>query len=936
MSRTTRINASPVAGGRLITSSSAEKATLNDYTRKLNWRRVQDAEKQAEGHDYFFPDADLDGVNVLNGAPFPLLDFPEDPGPINLIHQAERPNGQTAIIVGTRTALYRHVGFTETAVFYDGTNCPGGDQNDCDACEQCKVFEDGVYEEQTTKAWLKIGGGFDSPNRWEADNINGYAFLNNGADLPVTYRVEESQVVPVYELRDLGYASFGTCADYVDIQVLGDCREIDATEFERISIPRLVERNSLVMCREDENVSDRIEFSTPYIENRHVGWHIHWDTGQVAKITAWVDDRHVDVTVAEGELPTAYGHFSLRIHASQIGSVYSPNACAYARITVQRDQDDNSTLCEMDVVDANGSAVGFFDGSEAGNTIRLTNGWSAVISANNLTSSHCELLDSEANPADAPEDYEGVPFWYVDPGDFWVIAEADAFTEDDVGKIIAWDDGSSRRIETYSSPKQVIVDFNGSIESGPISMENPETYGRIDDPTVLDRRHFRVAWSLLNEPRRYGANYYGAITEGSLSLVLEKFSRSFEVGDTLVIAGAGVEGGNHVAVILSVLNGKVVTLNTPAATTVSHALIQEADSINGIAGYDDPTGDYSAVLKMLELSGTLVIYKAQSVVLATFTGRTDFPFTWRHIGLPNNQVLYFRHTLVLVNGQYHLYAGRYSFLRFEMGSRRPSIFGPLELCENLFFDEGALLADTETVYAANNTPSQEIWIVRSDYPAAANETLCFDYKLGSVRTTDVAPTAAMTVHRPLEIFQSQGIPWFLMALGKFPDGHTLAVYGKCAEPVSSWGGRREIYYRRDAVVDPATVKELPKLGYGCVIESGLSWAQAPSFQRQLVNYTVHMSSLSPDHRLDISLIAANTIGEPEVIDEFVLANPVSANMVPTNFLESLYGDRIEIVAPEDRDPVEEFDDSIENGCAIVMRAFRMLEVTTEDATRVYQ
>ena len=42
--------------------------------------------------------------------------------------------------------------------------------------------------------------------RWEAVNVNGYAVFNNGADLPLVYRVEWDVARPIYALREAGVA----------------------------------------------------------------------------------------------------------------------------------------------------------------------------------------------------------------------------------------------------------------------------------------------------------------------------------------------------------------------------------------------------------------------------------------------------------------------------------------------------------------------------------------------------------------------------------------------------------------------------------------------------------------------------------------------------------------------------------------------------------
>lgn len=64
--------------------------------------------------------------------------------------------------------------------------------------------------------------------RWEAVNINGYTVFNNGADLPLVYRVEWDKVKPIYALREAGVARVGSIAELNGVLVCGDVSQIKA------------------------------------------------------------------------------------------------------------------------------------------------------------------------------------------------------------------------------------------------------------------------------------------------------------------------------------------------------------------------------------------------------------------------------------------------------------------------------------------------------------------------------------------------------------------------------------------------------------------------------------------------------------------------------------------------------------------------------------
>lgn len=153
-----------------------------------------------------------------------LIDQEEDPQDINLIARAVRPNGDTAIIAGTPTTLYRQMVFNDP-----------------------KVYEDGVFETTGVGTpiyslyngdWEIIGSGFsENARRWQWVNINGYMVLNNGVDLPVTFRVENAEVEPIYELRESGVASVGWISAFNGVLFCSDIRQLTDDGFDDVVRP---------------------------------------------------------------------------------------------------------------------------------------------------------------------------------------------------------------------------------------------------------------------------------------------------------------------------------------------------------------------------------------------------------------------------------------------------------------------------------------------------------------------------------------------------------------------------------------------------------------------------------------------------------------------------------------------------------------------------
>jgi hypothetical protein len=150
-------------GGRLITVGSSENVGPANYVEKTNWRRLDDKEVRREGN----------------------LAFPGTLAACIGMWEAVRPNGDRALIGATASQIYRHNGTT----------------------------------------WNSIGSGFTAAY-WEGESIDGYLVLNNGTDLPQYYRVEDANVTPLKELREIGVACVGTIAVHNGFLLVGDVTEI--------------------------------------------------------------------------------------------------------------------------------------------------------------------------------------------------------------------------------------------------------------------------------------------------------------------------------------------------------------------------------------------------------------------------------------------------------------------------------------------------------------------------------------------------------------------------------------------------------------------------------------------------------------------------------------------------------------------------------------
>lgn len=81
--------------------------------------------------------------------------------------------------------------------------------------------------DNTLGTWSNIGTGYSSSGvRWQVATMDGYLLANNSVDLPFTYRVGDSAVSPIHELREVGVASVGRMEIYNSFVILADIVEI--------------------------------------------------------------------------------------------------------------------------------------------------------------------------------------------------------------------------------------------------------------------------------------------------------------------------------------------------------------------------------------------------------------------------------------------------------------------------------------------------------------------------------------------------------------------------------------------------------------------------------------------------------------------------------------------------------------------------------------
>lgn len=931
-SRYSPVDVKPTMGGRLMSRASSDNANIVNYVAKRDWRRDLDQEMRREGHDHWYPNQDLaigeqpfpaggpvivsvagvwgdafesiavkkgwtylfvpganetlmengpggpqytsatefqaleDTILVFSGSlgnpkTYTLTEFQ----PLTLLHLARRPNGKTAWIAGTPSTLYRYFGLDQGA-YKAGNGTP-------DAYIEEPPAPNTPYFDDNPGSWIIIGTGFTvNAQRWEAVNINGWAIFNNGVDLPVTYRVEDLEVIPMYELRESGVASVGTIAEFGGVLHLADISSIQTGKlselFDPIGITRSGDGGSLTA----QQVANTVTVTDDFFTIADIARTIIFDDGSTKNITAVTDARTVTVDgVAEtiGSQP-----FRIRTRAAQAGSLYS------GLTGISGTQASGSPN-----VTANGA---IFNIGMAGTTfLRYANGWQANI-IGFIGPTQVTLDDN------APMTFTNVPFYIVsipesNSSDYQVVAQATLFTPDMVGREIVWNSGTVKRIVAYVNAFTVMVDSDWSVASDLVGIENPNTYGPYTDTTFIDRVQYRDMWSMPDFPRQFSPVFFGSIAAGASTLYLNAPVKSIEAGRQLLISGAGVSGGQLIANVVLVAGQLVVRLDAPASVSVTNANVFYADAVASIVGFEDLQDDGSGIIRMLELQGVLVIYKDTSIFLATYTGDTAQPYIFRLRKMPSSKALFYRNTLVLVAFEnpatnFHLYAGRDSFYRFDMVAQFPSVEPTFEFCKNVFFDK-ANLEYTNWIFAADNIITKEIFFVT--FPFHQDERiLCYDYLFATVSTSSMVISAAASGKRPEVTTIGETEDWFVMGT---PKGVVLQ-YGKASLPQANWNGLKEIFYRRSANPYSDT-----KTGYQSMLQSGQSDFGSPFNEKDIRSLVPYLSSQSPTTQILMELLGCRNVAElAAVIDSRLLPDPKTSNLMPTFARRHYFGFRITV------------------------------------------
>lgn len=664
------VPARPSAGGKLMSNVSNDSVGIFNYRINRDWRRVLDRLRRSEGYEWFWPNTAI----PMGQQPFP--NYPKTSDPITLTVMARQPNGRTAFVCGTPTTIYRFFSLDDGAYYTgDGT---------ADAY-YTETGPDTPYYDDNPGVWIVIGSGF-SPfaQRWEAVSLNGFLILNNGVDLPMTYEVQDFSVKPIYELRENGIASVGNISVCNDLLLCADISEINSEGASEFPIPSgtatATLANGIVTC------------SQSFFTAAWVGQLIQFENGTTSFITGFTSETKITVadtvdTISTGQLFTIVSPAPTTALTTLLSTISSNGVT-----TMQQGNFGPTVFTATLIGGAVSSAVAAFGAGDLGRTILFTNGISGVINfyidPQNVT---VDNLTDTVNP--------GLSFWLNNPGtaDFTVTASAPIFDPSQVGQLIIWDNGNIRTIKSFIDNLNVVVDSNSPVPPGVFAFNNPSAYAPFTDESQISRIQYRIINGIPGSPRRWASNAPGSIQSGSRLLALQYPMASLQelIGQQLIVLGAGLLGGNLTATMISIDEASLnIVLDTPAQTTVVDSPVQAFDAVGSLVSFTDLQDDGSGIVAMLDLLGYLIVYKDTSIWVGQFTGQAGDVFTFNaQTHYSGSKTLYYRNTLIKVNAKnadFHLFAGRNSFYRFDMITQQPTEVLEGELCKDIFFNAAGL------------------------------------------------------------------------------------------------------------------------------------------------------------------------------------------------------------------------------------------------------
>lgn len=620
----------PAMGGHLVTAPSADAAGQFHYQVKRDWRRADDFEQRGEGHNYFRPNTGIalatqplfasGDITLVHEVKRPNRDKCVIVGTKNTLYRFFTQTGG-GYYGGTQVRLINSSGVTYNfSIIPDLVTLPAngdihtlangqsvivtlsgdlpsiwsalpGDpyitgQNFPDAAgfvgdfvwygpvtgglfSSTVPYFDSDYFNDNPGEWLVIGTGFsDEGKRWQAVDLNGYVVLNNGVDLPQAYRVEWSEVKPIYELRELGVASVGVVSELESYLIIENVRQIKDDDMAGtmglinsgitsgaqaggissvdLSVLGTIAANSTLM-----NTTGNI------FQAGHLGKTIRFLNQFTTTISQYLSTTSVMVFPAPTEDVSGMVFVITRpIIKGWSGSVFNGKTLEASWHPTQASGD----------ITPPGNQAPFMLGPSMvgqyyvlfGPTPEMPMGWCSAIAS--VTDFKTVQLSNAP-----PSEIMMRPFQVL-PSEYLLTLTGGTFVFDSsmVGEYVI-SGYKKRQIVGYVDALHVVTSTDYPLPGGSISLTNPKAYSAYDGAT--DGYGYRVMWSLPGKAERMGSDVECSISAADNVLTLAWPMKSLKAGDGVTIVGAGVDSGDLNSTIKMIV-GATVILKDVAGTAV--------------------------------------------------------------------------------------------------------------------------------------------------------------------------------------------------------------------------------------------------------------------------------------------------------------------------------------------------------------------------------
>lgn len=300
--------------------------------------------------------------------------------------------------------------------------------------------------------------------------------------------------------------------------------------------------------------------------------------------------------------------------------------------------------------------------------------------------------------------------------------------------------------------------------------------------------------------------------------------------------------------------------------------------------------DGSAIIRSIDLRGTLVVFKETTIFIGTFTGTPGGPIAYQKI-YSGPDCLYWKWMLTEVDGTYVIYATQKDFFTFDLTLLLPRKHPQLRNASSVFYGQGLLSSQQDQCFATTNELTREVWFLS---PGGPDYGLCFDYEWNTCSTLGGSYTAGATIDLPTASILNDPKRVFVMG----DSGGTIRTYGLDTETGSTFQ-RAGVNY--NSTINSGYISFADEYG-----EKDLR-AYMP-FCRGTASFTVTLYG-TPDVQESLTSLFAVTINTPGY-----------QSLIPCFYRQNYYQDQIVVSGSA-------------NPCTIVRRLFDTSKIDSRGAIK---